>query len=383
MVLPSPGLEVHRNLGEYAGPEAAHVVRWVVFLPGHGDADVVPVAGDCVGHLRDAGASGELAEVSAHLEAVGVAGLGQQPLGLLGVVLRHIVDPLVQPGAEGTGMEDGADGLGEAEVRPGGNRGLVYRQVQGATHLHIQRRVVYADVGRRPFGDVHATLVNAPGRLGRLAYVYGAAEGHGQHSVGLVGLGPGVAASGVHAPDTQVFGLVQVFRQRPGQIVHRVHLLAGQQGEAGRWVGNRQKLHLAELGLVPVLVVGPEVIPAVEQDPVVGFPFRDGEGAAPGGVLQVGVRPHHQTVGVAVPVEVIPVAAQVPHPGGLAAVGLDEDLCGADYLHVGGKFLGLGAVPQRGVVTGRLNEVAAEAQQVIRDRLSVGWRAVLETGVRV
>ena len=366
MVLPPPSLQVDRNLGKDPRPEPADVIRRVMFLPSHGDADVVPVAGYGVGHFRDAGPSGELPEVTAHLETVGVAGLGQQPPGFIGVVFRHIVDPLIQPRAERAGVIDGADGLGKPEVRPGGYRRLVDRQVQGAAHLRIQRRVVGADFGESPFRDVHAALILPPGRFVRLAQVDRATESHCQQSVGLVGLGPHIPGSGVHAADARFLRFHQILSQGPRQVIDRIHLLAGQQGEAGGGFRHHQELHFGELRLVPMFVIRPKLVPAVEHDAVVGFPFAqvDRKRPAAGRILQVRFGAGQQTGGVAVPVQMIAVAAQVPHPGRLAPVGLDEYLGGADDFDIGGQFLRFGAVPKRRIVAGRLHEIAAKAQQV-------------------
>ena len=91
--------------------------------------------------------------------------------------------------------------------------------------------------------------------------------------------------------------------------------------------------------MVP-LVISPEVVPPVQDDPSSRIPFGYTEGAASQGVFEVFFLPFLESRRVSGPPSMVAVATQFPHKYGLGALGRDAELRGTDNFH--GLYIGLG-----------------------------------------
>src|SRR5207244_2311283 len=112
----------------------------------------------------------------------------------------------------------------------------------------------------------------------------------------------------------------------PGEVIDNVRLPALEHRESGRRVWDDQDLQALGLGLVPVWIVGPEVVAPLEHDTVAGVPFLYPVRSSSSRVFEVLRGAFEETPGIAVPVGMVPVTAKIPHEGRFGAFGFDKDL---------------------------------------------------------
>ena len=133
--------------------------------------------------------------------------------------------------------------------------------------------------------------------------------------------------------------------------------------------------------MVP-LVISPEVVPPVQDDPSSRIPFGYTEGAASQGVFEVFFLPFLESRRVSGPPSMVAVATQFPHKYGLGALGRDAELRGTDNFH--GLDIGLGpATGPTGVFVAVLFPVPPDGLEIVIKRLRIGGAAVLELGLGV
>ncbi len=246
-------------------------------------------------------------------------------------------------------MIDRADRLGEPEVRSLAQGTLINGQVEGSPHPPVQGRVILTHLRHRPLRDFDPGLVDSARRFRRLTVLNGTAKGHHQHAVGLVGLSPLFPFTRIQTAHP-TFRPIQPSGQSPGKVIDDVRLPALEHGKARRRVRHRQDLQGLDLGLVPVGIIGPEIIAPFEHNAVARVPRFDPVWTAPSGVFEVGFRPFEQFVAVAVPDRMVAVAAENPHKCGLGALGLNIDLGGIDHLDGFHHFIDSGGVPHRRLI---------------------------------
>ncbi len=221
---------------------------------------------------------------------------------------------------------------------------LIDRQVQCPAHAFVQSRVILADLRHFPLWNLYARLILAPSRLGRFPVLNRAAERHGQHAIGLIGLRPHVLFARIDAAHA-ILGAIQPLGQSPWQVIDDIRLPTLEQSEPGSRVFDGQNLHRLGLRFVPVGIVGPKIFPPLKHDPVASIPFLNDIGTTASGIFQISFGALQEALRIAVPVEVIPIAAQVPHERWLRPLGFDEYFGRADHLYRVDKLIGLGAVP--------------------------------------